>query len=49
MGKARAEREVLLFQKLLLILKKKDTKRYSYKGHLLVRQCPQLVFEELAT
>ena len=35
-GKKRAERQVLLFEKLLLILKKKDAKHYTYKGHILV-------------
>ena len=32
------ERQVLLFEKLLLILKKKDTKRYNYKAHIVVRE-----------
>ncbi len=31
------ERQVVLFEKLLLILKKKDVKKYTYKGHVLVR------------
>jgi len=35
-GKRRAERHVLLFEKLLLIPKKKDAKHYIYKGHILV-------------
>ncbi len=36
MGKRGVERQVILFEKLLLILKKKDLKRYNYKGHILV-------------
>ena len=30
------ERELILFDKLLLLLKKKDAKRYNYKGHIEV-------------
>lgn len=39
-GKKGAERHVLLFEKLLLILKKKDAKHYTYKGHILVSPPP---------
>jgi len=42
-GKRRAERHVLLFEKLLLILKKKDAKHYTYKGHILVSLSPASV------
>ena len=34
---AERERELLMFDKLLLLLKKKDAKRYNYKGHIEVR------------
>ncbi len=43
MGKRGAERQVILFEKLLLILKKKDVKRYNYKGHILVSESRTLV------
>ena len=33
---------MLLFEKLLLILKKKDTKRYNYKAHIVVSEGPRL-------
>ena len=38
MGKkgAQRERELLMFDKLLLLLKRKDSKRYNYKGHIEV-------------
>ena len=36
-GNRGIERQVVLFEKLLVILKKKDTKKYTYKGHVLVR------------
>ena len=42
-GGKKAEREVFLFQKLLLVLKKKDLKRYVYKGHLLVGSVTAIV------
>ena len=42
-GKKGAERHVLLFEKLLLILKKKDAKHYTYKGHILVSPPPSLI------
>ena len=35
-GSKGIERQVLLFDKLLLILKKKDEKTYTYKGHIVV-------------
>ena len=38
MGKKGAERdrELIIFDKLLLLLKKKDSNRYNYKGHIEV-------------
>ena len=35
-GSRGIERQVILFEKLLLFLKKKEAKRYTYKGHILV-------------
>ena len=34
---AERERELILFDKLLLLLKRKDAKRYNYKGHIEVQ------------
>ena len=42
-GKRRAEKHVLLFEKLLLIPKKKDAKHCTYKGHILVSPSPASV------
>ena len=42
-GKRRAKMHILLFEKLLLILKKKDAKHYTYMGHILVSPSPASV------
>ena len=38
MGSRGISRQVVVFEKLLLILKKKDVKKYTYKGHVMVSQ-----------